>query len=427
MATHTPPLSNPDRPNKPFERLKEWLLNKLVAKLSGLLSTPQRPVPPEAIPSLEPLGLARALALAAERRTRLSGRLEEVGREGFLIQEFMEIPPNTEGVEARSLAENTDEALAQMARLRWQLQGDERLLIERLIDAFVIFQRQSSSPQFMLEDPLIRLHRNRDFEAKGLFPWTAVIETENPSLYINLLKPIHGWLGIGVEFTPKTFPRLLAKCRETGGKTGSVGGLLRVAEKTYKMTCDQVVSPSCASVIFRSFPSNNKDVPDVALLQLATDCFKLAEPTDTREVFCASEDIIRECMDARTRVIKLNGFNRGSPGYVYDPAHLLPAQVYGHSVRFPHINIKPDTKTYLFGLVTIPIWNRQFSSEGDSGSWAIESKGGFWLGMIVSGDGYQGSWLVEAGPLLDYLGQKLTGHFTVDGELTPFAFVNGRT
>jgi hypothetical protein len=429
VATQDPPLFEPKGSlAELWRRLAETLIRML-----GAWTTPAPPQ--QQLPTIAPASYELAVAQANERRRRLTEVLGEAGRDGVLRREFLEIPPEMDGFELRSLANYRGEAFAQMARLRWQMGAHERLLIERLVDAVVIFQRQAGSVRWSnipralaVEDPLVRLHRDKSLERKGLFPWKAIIETEAPQVYMRVLAPIRDWLAIGVEFAPKSRPRLLAKCQEADGEPGSVGGLVE-AEKTYKMTCAHVLAPGCQSVELRSFPdSNNKDVPDVALLPVSAHCFQLPAPVPKRALSCATNDTVRECIDDGTKVIKINGLHGGCPGLVYEQVSVLPAATYGKSVRFPHLKIKPNTKTYLFGLLTLPLGRHKFSEQGDSGSWAVESKGGSWLGMVVANSD-EGTYIVEAAPLLDYLEDELNARNQSNSriKLIPFTYSDGRT
>lgn len=428
MATKDPPLS---RPEGPFEELKRWVAEALI-RIFAVWTTPAPPQ--QQLPTIAPASYELAVARANERRRRLTEALREAGPDGVLRREFLEIPPEMDGIEQRSLANYREEASAQMARLHWQMGADERLLIERLVDAVVIFQRQAGSVRwsnipraFAAEDPLIRLHWDKSLERKQLFPWIAIIETEAAQDYMRVLGPIRDWFAIGVKFAPKSRPRLLAKCQEANGETGSVGGLVE-AKETYKMTCAHVLAPGCQSFELRSFPDSNKrDVPDVALLPLSAHCFQLRASVPKRALSCATIDIVRECIDAGTRVIKINGLHKGCPGFVYEQVSVLPASAYEKSVRFPHLKIRPKTRTYL-GLLTLPLRNNKFSRQGDSGSWAIESKGGSWLGMVVA-ESDEGTYVVEAAPLLEYLELELNAqnHSNPGLKLTPFAYSDGRT
>jgi hypothetical protein len=429
LATQDPPLF---RPEGPFEGLKRWLTEAAI-RIFGAWITPAPPQQQQ--PTLSSGSIELAVARASERRRRVTEALAEAGPDGVLRREFLEIPPQMDGLERRFLADYREEASAQMARLRWQMRADERLLIERLVDAIVIFQRQARSAPwsniplaFAVEDPLIRLHCDKSLERKGLFPWKAIIETEAPQVYMRVLAPIRDWFAIGVEFAPKSFPRLLAKCEEANGEPGSVGGLVE-ANETYKMTCAHVLAPGCKSVALLSFPDSNKrDIPDVALLPVSAHCFQLPSPVPKLALSCATNDIVRACMDDGTIVKKLNGLHKGCSGFVYEPVPILPAAVYGKSVRFPHLKIRPNTRTYLFGLLTLPLGHRTFSEGGDSGSWAIESKGGSWLGMVVAAND-EATYIVEAAPLLEYLELELNAqsHSNHGVKLTPFTYSDGRT
>jgi hypothetical protein len=62
---------------------------------------------------------------------------------------------------------------------------------------------------------------------------------------------------------------------------------------------------------------------------------------------------------------------------------------------------------YLFGLLKLPLGNRYFSREGDSGSWVIENEMGIWFGMVIAGNDQGVSYAAEGRPLLDYFEQQL--------------------
>jgi hypothetical protein len=120
----------------------------------------------------------------------------------------------------------------------------------------------------------------------------------------------------------------------------------------------------------------------------------------------------------------LNPGSKTCPGFIHNQVHLLPPSVNGRAIRFPHLEIKPDVTRYLFGIIKKPFFNRYFSRPGDSGSWVIENGTGVWLGMVVSSDGYDGTYVVEAAPLLDYFEQQIAGSKTAKStvKLTPFTY-----
>jgi hypothetical protein len=312
------------------------------------------------------------------------------------------------------LTDNIPEAIGQTVRLRWQLELDELLLIDRVVDAILLLKRHEKD-LFANEVPLIRLERLRkSLVRRGYFPWKVVVETDQPTIYKRFLFGIHDWLGIGIDTAPKRKITQFGFCQITGGREGTIGGMVTGSD-LYAVTCAHVISPNCGSVRFRSQLDEDTDQPDAALLEAANPCFPA--PFGTRVVLpVATESLIEACIKARTLVEKLQNTRTGAPGYVRTRVSTIPFQ--GVLFRFPHLEIKPY-RMRQWGL-RFPLFRRSFSVNGDSGAWVIERDTESWLGMVVGGADDHSSWLIEADPLLRYLednlatigaGQRLTPEY----------------
>ena len=354
---------------------------------------------------------------AQERRTRLRFELDEVGDSGFIGREFLEIPPGFNTPEQRSLRDDLSEAHGQMARLNWQVNADELLLLERVVDTIVVLLRQevspsySSEPELTLEYPLVKLEPlDVTSEEAELFPWRVVIETDIPDFYISKLSQIKEWLGIAVEFGPKPSIHLLNRCIEPGGLEGVIGGLVEDHE-LFAMTCSHVLSEHCGSVKIRGNPYKNpnqlKNAPDAALVDTMTPCFTIPRGT-RRQVFSeATDQIVLNSVHSRTKVFKLGPGFKNDPGVIINQVGLLPPSNRGPAYRFPHLEIKTDRLEYLFGWLKLPLGHKYFSGDGDSGSWVINPDLGIWFGMVIAGDKAGVTYAAEASPLLEYFEREL--------------------
>jgi hypothetical protein len=342
--------------------------------------------------------------------------LAEVGNYGFLGTEFIESPPEFGSVETTSFANDRSEAFGQLARLRWQINSDEFLLGERLVDAIVLLRRQeqtfpsSHSSSSVEPYPLVSIQPLDDDEGGRLFPWRAVIETDEPDYYLARLEPIAEWLGIGVDLVPYRQLRLLKQCIEPGGMEGVVGGLVEDTER-FAMTCNHVLAPTCGSAAVRGKPYDDpslpKNEPDAALVRLDTQCLEVPSGRRRRSYIVASDQILLDCAQKKTKVFKRNPRARQNSGFVYNVTLMIPRTDAGPPYRCPNVEIKPYQNSYIFGALKLPLFNGHFSQPGESGSWVEHNEMGIWFGMVVSGMPDGSTHAVLGDYLLDYFRQKL--------------------
>src|SRR6266581_8511090 len=83
-----------------------------------------------------------ALRAASDRRAKLQAFLNEYGPDRLVRAEFLEVPPGLENPRLREFATN-EAAAAYTAHLRWQLQDDRYLLLERVVDALVCLRGET--------------------------------------------------------------------------------------------------------------------------------------------------------------------------------------------------------------------------------------------------------------------------------------------
>lgn len=370
---------------------------------------------------------------AEERRANLRAALADIGDAGYLRREFLEVPPEAGGVERRFLDDTPTEAFGQMARLRWQLGSEELLLIERLVDAIVVFKRQDAALKqeqtktASAEDyPLVKLEPlDEKAEANGLFPWKAVIETSDPEYFRKRLAPLQGWLGIGVDLAPRREINLTGRCTVGGGLEGVVGGMVEDHEP-FLVTCAHVLSSECGSRVivgnpYASVPDGIKNEPDAALIEASTPCFTELKGSRKRKFSCADEQIALRSVNSRAKVFKFSPRKKGPAGLIYNQVAMFPASNSGPAYRFPHLEIRPDRTSYLFGILKYPI-SKYFSREGDSGSWVVEESLGIWFGIVIGRSDYGSSYVAEGRPLLDFFELQLKAHrgASAVAKLTPY-------
>jgi hypothetical protein len=405
----TPDSQIPEMPSKgndPLNRILDYLKQFFAAWFS------ESPHLKQILPYSKD-GLAKERA--NERRQSIRSTLSDIGDSRFLRREFIEIPPSFPIVERRALADNVPEAIGQTVRLRWQLDTDELLLIERVVDAIVLLKRTERN-LFADEIPLIRLAPLRkSLVRKDYFPWKVVVETDHPMIYERFLYDIQDWLGIGVDTAPRRKIKPLGICQMPNGMEGTIGGMVAGAD-TYSVTCSHVLSPHCGSVRFRSQLNQDTDQPDSALLEEGNPCFSVHRGA-TRVLSAATKSVIDACIKTRAIVDKLQNPKKGAPGFVRTRVSTIPMQ--GFLFRFPHLEIKPN-RMRQWGL-KFPLFRKNFSVDGDSGAWVTDRGTGSWLGMVVCGADDHSSWVVEAEPLLRFFEDNLST-MGMPQKLTPIVY-----
>ena len=372
-----------------------------------------------------------ANSAANERRTRIEDAFRSaeipLGKPlashlRTLPRPFLEIPPNLPA-ELPSREFGRAEALGELVRLQWQLHDDALLLGERLVDALVIFQESAGPgwvPSARSPLPLVRLEYEPLWRLQRRFPWKAVLEIEEEELRKSnvaiQLRELREWLGIGVVAQRPVRVVHFGQCRVGQGRSGSAGGSVSDGETTYGVTCSHVLSAECQSAVVRSDPSVANE-PDAALIRRQQPCFEL----NSHRVPCsvASGEELRAAQLAKRPVRKGGKGRRGVRGFIADRVHAFPLE--GVYYRFPHLKLYPLLPKIL--KLLIPSSFVVFSRPGDSGSWVFDAGSGRWLGMIVGGDSdFLGTYVTEAGPLVDYLEAALAIHQGATGRtLAPFS------
>jgi hypothetical protein len=373
-------------------------------------------------PFLPDVKYEKAVERANERRAEVERALAEVGDLGFLRREFLEIPPQIQGIETRSLADTRSEAFGQMVRLKWQLAADELLLLERVVDAIIAIKRSKTpdSIDHSNEGLLVKVEfLGKSIRERDLFPWKITIETDKPWFYEETLRPLKDWLGIRVDLAPAHEIKLFGQCQIPPAMEGVVGGIV-AGQREYGVTCSHVISPNCGSLELKGDPSAGGEQPDAALIHSVTSCFDIEKKRrNKRAVRVAPNALIESCMINRTKVTTLNPGSH-SNGFIL--ARVGCFAVSGVLYRFPHMQIL--SKRLILGFITVPFLYKYFSKPGDSGSWAGETDTESWIGMVVGGSVNPPlSYIAEAAPLLEYFELCLRNQNNKNTRLTPYKFL----
>lgn len=369
---------------------------------------------------LPPVPSEIALRSARERRGMIESTLAEFGvtltleyggegRLAALPFALRETPPESSRPGRRELEEVA--AAAQMSWLSWQMHSEELLLAERVVDTVLGVHEEMGGRQLdahfaRVHVPLIRLTGpDPALVRKGLFPWKVIIETDNPAAYVGQLRRHSQWLAIGIDFAPARRVSRLGLCQRGIGIPGIAGGILRTQQGTYAMTCNHVLSSSCASVRYWANPARDELEPDAALIERENPCFRTIGAD--RNVRPADPAIIRDCVIEKTRVEKRGTGARANLGVIRS-SHVVGIDLDGDYCRFPHIEVVPadNRPMWLSPLAT------SFSRRGESGSWVIETARGSWLGMVIGEDErHTATFVATAGPLLDFFERRMAnGH-----------------
>lgn len=352
----------------------------------------------------------RARTRAMARRTWLAAQLRESSSERGPQWRVEERPPEGSSTDRRSLDDSPFEQLGQLARLKWQMNSLPCLLLERLTDLVLADtydqgDKSSSSPFAVKLQPLpIGVHRN-------LFPWRAVICSHDERRIAEQVRKYADWLGIGVDLEEPATVRFTGRCTaDYGGFAGLVGGLLE-GDDLYALTCHHVVTANCGSLaplptLGQVPPTISTSVPDAVLLRSGTPCFHVPSQ-DARPYALATNPLIEHIMLKRLPV------SQNHPEASVRIAGVVKATVSTTTVgdkvvRGPLVEIIPDRKSYLFGLLKLPLGAKHFSSPGDSGGWVIDTGTRSWLGVVTAGDDRGSTYATNASFLLEYF-RKLLG------------------
>jgi hypothetical protein len=357
--------------------------------------------------------ILREMAEGRRRRIR-----EFLDNENINRYEFIETPPNYDSLPTRYFELKEDE-IAQRIRLEWQLQNDYLLIAERIVDAVLFFSRLNNSSKTLRTEglPTIKIKLNNKAPGwKKNSRYIAVVETSYIEYYRDLFAELEKWFGIPIKFEPESEVKLLGQCQIGGSFTGLTGGKLTSGGTVFHMTCEHVLSATCNSVVYRSNSLNGQQ-PDAALLMDGVPCFNVL-PKNSSTLTCATPDDLILFSNQRSPVCKIYPGKNKPIGFI--SCHVCGYSINGVYKRFPTVQIFPKRTRY--GLLALPLIKKNFSYEGDSGTWVIEQDTGKWIGMVISGDpsDYFTTYVEEAQPLLDYFSAVISNNKNIN--LTPTSY-----
>ena len=317
----------------------------------------------------------------------------------LFASEFLEASGDDREAPRREL--DLPNGIAQAVRLLWQMRAPEYLLTEKVVDAVVSTiradDRDDTPSSFdVTEYPTIKLERAIS-PADDRFPWVAVIESGRASRYVEEISRQKGQFGIAIAIGAGRRVLPLGACTSGVGLQGSTGGMIRLGDDEFLATCAHVLSKTCMSIALRGLSTNSGEKPDAALLSQSNPCFKAG----SYRISCrpAAESEIEAHIMNSISVHKTGANDHSRLGRVRNRAHGFKMNGVYH--RFPHLEIIPELTQA--GPVVLPLWDRAFSREGDSGSWVVSKTPGLWLGMVVGGDQFfLSTFAADAEPLLCY-------------------------
>jgi hypothetical protein len=191
------------------------------------------------------------------------------------------------------------------------------------------------------------------------------------------------WIG-AIAYPPRLQGNGHCKAGQ-GGLDGTVGGVLSSVQESLGLSCMHVLSDGCRSLFWpQARPSGpfTQDRPDAALISILSPCFgNLSSPTRV-DIVDASR--LESMVDENTHVVRRSP--RGSrDGMVRDIVIAFSLNG-GFKYRGPHLAVIPYLESRL--RLTLPIWDREFSREGDSGAWVFGEGDSGWIGMVIGGSDY---------------------------------------
>jgi hypothetical protein len=144
--------------------------------------------------------------------------------------------------------------------------------------------------------------------------------------------------------------------------------------------------------------------PDAALLAMNSPCFPVS-PQAPKPIRTADNPFIELLL-----------VYHGVVGMIFPASVMARWRVISRGIafeydgvvnRFPHLVV--TQASYWFFFMKFPLFRKQFSFQGDSGSWVTEQKTGTGVGMVTAGvDGVDISYVAEAEPLQHYFSELLT-------------------
>jgi hypothetical protein len=336
--------------------------------------------------------------------------------------EFLQAPrPSDDPVPRQELAEGA--AAGQLARLRRQRRSIGCLLLDRVCDAVVAWERTYKGDRDALCGTSVQLRRDiASDRLQTLLPLRVVVNTDSLNLkeYLSDIA-LQRWAGIGIDSAP-ALPKYVvqARCLSSGeqgvfGGVLEVGGTLTVSDRRFAMTCGHVTN-GCAA--FRGdidlpfgpqppgphFPVVHE--PDAALVDLQyCPCPRRALGFGKGWLpIVVIHSPEAAALSHFTAVHLPSDRPRRNAGYVASPTWLFQTGEFWN--RAPAHEVRPSRS--LIEALRRP-FDRQFSYAGDSGSWIVRE--GFpneWLGMLVgSVPEYRLSYVLDGGYLVDFFSIRL--------------------
>lgn len=337
--------------------------------------------------------------MAAERQKAIDSFLSNDNKYGEI---FTERPFGGAAV-TRSEFSSQSSQTANLVKLKWQSNATELLLAERLMDSILsLYEYQDNNCR---EFSGVRLEY--DHYRKHTFPWVAVIQTNRPEVFKDILADLKEWLAIGIRFEPAVSFEQYGQCAATGN-TGITGGIFQELNNTaFALTCSHVVDEHCRSLSFGAFPDGADDLPDAALIHINSPCFNISH-LQSRPIQVAGKSLVDYLMVMGGKVHKAFPNTNRLTGTI--DGRGIAYVCNGRVIRFPTLDIRLSSYV-LFGL-RFPFLKRNFSKPGESGSWVVERDSNTRLGMISAGiPGTSLCKIQEAGPLQDYFSKAMNFNF----------------
>jgi hypothetical protein len=350
-----------------------------------------------------PVAHDTARRAAAERRSKVEHYLASIASDGLSIPRFLHVPDATVSDLEDRLQGSA--AAATLARLRWQLVSDERLLLERAIDVVEKKLRTTSSSAERGSITISLEPLPWWFRRPSLYPWRVVIRAPQDFDFRTAYEPLADWVGIAVEQLPPSHLVPFGHCTVGfGGLEGVVGGIVcgtSTPHETFSLTCRHVISNGCGSLRYPLPSDASPESPDAVLIEATTNCFQ--SPLQfASDVYPARESDTQRLQVTRTPLRKHHPERGTARGWLKYPVG--GTNHTGEFVRFPHYSVRPLRYKLAFGLLRWPPFQRWFACERDSGSWVIEEgTTRLWLGMVVAGyDDDHDTLVADGAALLDY-------------------------
>lgn len=391
---------------KQFPKRSSEYFRLLLRELSSDLRYRLNKIPPPFGPQSRPPSRIRRASLLFSGTAE--GAVEaSLGRQSFIrrnieaslttdgeVGEILELPPDygDELLDSQPLGKN--EAIGQRIRLSSELEEESLRLLGRVVDAVIIITRQLHKQRktrllgrkFALPDVSMRVIEE-DSHQHGASRWVAIIGTKYRSQYSKRLRELEKWLGIGVAIAPPIRTRSFLKCHAAKGARGASGGVLigTTGGQSHEiaLTCSHVLGKSCTCRMWpNALPTTPEPItaseqrpietPDVALVRVSGSCSDRKHFRHySRWKFpgAAQYSDLENARVAKKPVFRMGGKSPSREGELGYDISLYPTEL--GWFRFPAVQVSLKMRYWFFGLIPMPVFRRQFSHPGDSGSWLL--------------------------------------------------------